>query len=73
MALLNPRDVEVHERVFETRTTRDLDPVNIREICWSLMPSSALMTKQSIEPAASLSRRKRTRPWSVFLYRRTHP
>lgn len=33
MTTLERRDLRVHERILQTRTTRDLDPVNIREIC----------------------------------------
>lgn len=33
MATLEQRDLRVHERILQTRTTRDLDPLNIRDIC----------------------------------------
>src|SRR3546814_1066260 len=33
IATLDQRDQRVHERIMDTRTTRDLDPINIRALC----------------------------------------
>ena len=50
MASFDMRDLRVHELVMATNNTRDLDPINIREIC--LTADAALSGDPSIMDAA---------------------
>jgi hypothetical protein len=50
MGSLDMRDQQVHEKVQATSSTRDLDPINIREIC--LAADAALSGDPSIMDAA---------------------
>lgn len=50
MGTLEARDLRVHERILDTRTTRDLDPINIREIC--LTADAELNGDASVREAA---------------------
>lgn len=53
LAPLEQRDQRVHERILQTRTTRDLDPLNIREIC--LRADAELSGDPSVREAARLA------------------
>lgn len=50
LATLDLRDQQVHEQILRTSTTRDLDPVRIRDIC--LAADAALSGDPSIQQAA---------------------
>jgi len=50
LATLDMRDRRVHERVLQTTTTRELDPISIREIC--LAADASFSGDHSVQEAA---------------------